>query len=44
MQVVPCVINGPELLNQFIGNTENAISELFTPAIVDEVRVSGNLT
>jgi hypothetical protein len=44
MQVEPRVINGPELLNQFIGNTEDAICELFTPAIVDEDRVSGDLT
>jgi hypothetical protein len=44
MQVEPRVIHGPELLDQFIGNTENAICELFTPAIEDEDRVSGNLT
>jgi len=44
MQVVPRVINGPELLNQFIGNTEDAIYELFTEAMASEEKVNGNLT
>jgi hypothetical protein len=40
MGINPHVINGSELLNRYIGDSEDAIRQLFDPAIADQIKVS----